>query len=109
MKLTEYQEHVTRTVAVTSPDDLLKLALIGLQGELGEIAEPIKKSLWGGHPLDREHLLEEIGDLCWYLATLCNGLGISLEQALIDNITKLERRYPEGFSVERSLHRTNQP
>jgi NTP pyrophosphatase (non-canonical NTP hydrolase) len=104
MTISEYQEAVKRTCA-TEGADVLKLALIGVSGELGEIAEPVKKHLWGGHELDRNHLQEEIGDLCWYLATLCNGLGVSLSDAMQENIEKLLRRYPDGFSVERSINR----
>ncbi|HET8840490.1 MAG TPA: nucleoside triphosphate pyrophosphohydrolase family protein [Ktedonobacteraceae bacterium] len=105
MEISEYQEFVKRTCAVTNREEVLKLALIGLQGELGEVAEPIKKHLWGGHHLDCTHLREEIGDVCWYLATLCNSLDISLDEALQANIEKLSRRYPDGFSAERSQHR----
>lgn len=104
MNVIEYQEAVERTCATTGLD-VLKLAVIGLSGELGEIAEPVKKHLWGNHALDRAHLQEEIGDFCWYLATLCNGLGISLAEALQQNIEKLQHRYPDGFSVEMSQHR----
>ena len=105
IKMSEYQECVKRTCAATSREDTLKLALIGLQGELGEVAEPIKKHLWGGHELDCVRLREEIGDVCWYLATLCTSLGISLDDALQANSAKLLSRYPEGFSVEMSQHR----
>src|SRR5579884_3185966 len=105
MIIQEYQEAVKRTCAATSPNEVLMLALIGLCGELGELAEPVKKHLWGAFSLDRAHLQEEVGDLCWYLATLCNGLGISLAEALAQNLDKLQRRYPDGFSPERSRQR----
>ncbi len=49
---------------------------------------------------------QEIGDFLWYLATLCNTLDISLSETLIRNIEKLARRYPDGFSPERSIHLT---
>jgi len=104
MTVTEYQEAVKRTCATTGKD-VLKLAVIGLSGELGEIAEPVKKHLWGDHALDRAHLQEEIGDVCWYLATLCNALGISLAEALQQNLEKLACRYPAGFSAQMSQHR----
>jgi NTP pyrophosphatase (non-canonical NTP hydrolase) len=87
-------------------EDTIKLALIGLQDELGEIAGPIKKHLWHGHTLDTDHIQDEVGDLLWYLATLCNSLGISLEDALQGNVAKLQKRYPDGFSSEKSINRT---
>ena len=105
MNLTEYQYAVMRTRATTDRLDTLKLAVIGLCGEVGEIAEPLKKCLWNGHGLDTAHLSEEVGDVLWYLATLCNALGLSLQEALTQNIAKLERRYPHGFSTEASRTR----
>jgi NTP pyrophosphatase (non-canonical NTP hydrolase) len=78
---------------------------VGLQDELGEVAGPLKKYLWQGHDLDRAHLPEEVGDVLWYLATLCNALGIVLEEALAGNIAKLECRYPAGFSCAASRSR----
>ena len=52
-----------------------------------------------------EKLLEEVGDVAWYLAETAHALGVSLEEVCQRNIDKLRARYPEGFSAERSLHR----
>lgn len=100
MNIQEYQNAVRRTCATSEQAETLKLALIGLQGELGEIAEPIKKYLWSGHELDCSHIQDEVGDTLWCLATLCNALGISLGDAMIENIEKLHRRYPDGFTPQ---------
>ncbi len=109
MKLYEYQEAVKRTCVTSDPHETMKLALVGLQDELGEIAGPLKKYLWHGHTaLDRAHLQDELGDVLWYLATLCNALDILLEAALEGNIEKLRKRYPQGFSCQRSLYRTSE-
>jgi NTP pyrophosphatase (non-canonical NTP hydrolase) len=105
MNLTDYQRAIRRTAAPLEQDEQLKLALIGLSDELGEIAGPLKKYLYHQHPLEMPHVEEEIGDLCWYLGTLCNALGLSLDAILARNLKKLARRYPDGFSQERSLHR----
>ena len=58
-----------------------------------------------GHPLDREHLAGELGDVAWYLAEAATALGMPLEDILRANLEKLERRYPDGFSTERSVGR----
>ena len=108
MNLHEYQEAVKRTCATSDPHETIKLALIGLQDELGELAGPLKKYLWHGHDLDTAHLQDEVGDVLWYLATLCTALDISLAAALEDNIQKLHKRYPDGFSCESSLHRSEE-
>jgi NTP pyrophosphatase (non-canonical NTP hydrolase) len=102
----DYQRLAARTCATTDPQETLKLMLIGMQGELGEIAEPIKKYLYSGHALDTVHVEQEIGDLLWYLANLCTCLGVDMGAAMASNIEKLAQRYPDGFSQERSIHRT---
>jgi NTP pyrophosphatase (non-canonical NTP hydrolase) len=101
----DYQQAVGRTLVVTEPVRVMDLALLGMLGELGEIAEPVKKYLYSGHALDVPHVEEEIGDLLWYLANLCNVLGIDMQHAMQRNIEKLQRRYPDGFEVARSIHR----
>lgn len=65
----------------------------------------IKKHLYQGHSIDRDHLVKELGDIAWYLAVSAKALGYDLESVLQMNVDKLKKRYPEGFSVERSLHR----
>ena len=47
-----------------------ELAFLGLIGETGEVADILKKHLWHGADLDREHFIEELGDVAWYAAAL---------------------------------------
>lgn len=79
--------------------------LMGLNGEAGEAIDILKKHLFQGHDLDREHLAKELGDVAWYLAVSADALGYSLEQILQMNIDKLRARYPDGFEAERSVNR----
>jgi hypothetical protein len=155
MDLATYKELAMRTKLHPDPDcDYLELARIGMVGELGEIAELLKKDKYGGKPLDPQALLKEAGDLLWYMAlyadmtgytfdrgwaedhftvaghlfemmrlisvlvnaaspfrsTLSRVIGhldlllsaydLSLADATQLNIDKLQRRYPEGFTLE---------
>lgn len=79
--------------------------LMGLNGESGECIELLKKYLFQGHSLDREHLAKELGDVAWYLALSANAIGYNLEDILQMNVKKLRDRYPEGFDVNRSMNR----
>lgn len=88
-----------------NPGELLNGAL-GLTGEAGEVADMIKKHIFHGHDLNLDDFIKELGDCAWYLALLCTAIDISLEDVLILNIEKLKRRYPEGFSSEASINRT---
>ena len=80
-------------------------------GEAGELLNKVKKVAPIGHshpmtPEARQEMLEEAGDVLWYLTAALESIGASLEDVAIMNITKLAKRYPEGFSSERSIHRT---
>lgn len=80
-------------------------ACLGLSGEVGEFNDMIKKWIFHEKPLDVEHAKKEAGDICWYLAMLCESFGWSLDEIMQMNIDKLKARYPEGFDVERANHR----
>lgn len=79
-------------------------ALHGMVGEVGEI-HSIYQKVYQGHDFSDEHLQKEIGDLMWMIAELCTARGYSLNRICQMNIDKLKARYPEGFDVDRSLHR----
>jgi NTP pyrophosphatase (non-canonical NTP hydrolase) len=84
---------------------LLLNAVMGLNGEAGEVIDHVKKACFQGHELNREHLAEELGDVAWYLAVCCEAIGATLEDVMQGNIDKLRRRYPEGFDKARSVNR----
>jgi len=84
--------------------DLLHGA-IGICTEGGELLDALKKHIYYGKELDKVNIIEEIGDVLWYIALICNALGISLEEVMQKNIEKLQIRYPEHFSEENALFR----
>lgn len=107
MHADEYQRLAMRTLtAGLSLRERLANAALGLNGEAGEFADTVKKHLFHGHPLDRDALIKELGDVLWYVALACDTLDISLGAVMAANIEKLRRRYPEGFSSERSQQRS---
>ena len=77
----------------------LLTAGVGINAEGGEFLEIIKKMVFQGKPWNednREHLIIELGDVMWYVAQATQALGISMEEVLDTNITKLSKRYPAG-------------
>ncbi|MBU6430120.1 MAG: nucleoside triphosphate pyrophosphohydrolase family protein [Cyanobacteria bacterium REEB65] len=78
---------------------------LGLAGEAGEYADLIKKHVAQGHPLDTEKAIEELGDLLFYVAWGCIHYGVTLSDVIGWNESKLNRRYPHGFTVEASIAR----
>ena len=105
MKANDYQKAALRTASTLEPKDLVLNGALGLAGESGEVADHIKKHLFQGHALDKENLAKELGDICWYIAIMAEGLGYDLETIMQINIDKLKKRYPNGFEAKRSLHR----
>lgn len=106
MTVNEYQKLAMTTLnPALSKKDVLINGVMGLCGESGEAIDIVKKHLAQGHPLDREKLIKELGDIAWYLAETATALDVSLEEVLQGNIEKLRRRYPEGFDAAHSLHR----
>ena len=78
---------------------------MGLNGEAGEAIEIVKKYEFQGHKLDTRKLIEELGDALWYIAECAEALGYSLEDIAEFNLNKLNERYPNGYSDERSVNR----
>ena len=106
MDLNEYQELAARTLGRDrTHEQQLANAALGLAGEAGEVADTLKKHLFHAHPLDRDGMVKELGDCLWYVAAMATVLGVEMEEIGARNIDKLRRRYPEGFSAERSLNR----
>ena len=106
MTVNEYQKLAMTTLnPALSKKDVLINGVMGLCGESGEAIDIVKKHLAQGHPLDREKLIKELGDIAWYLAETATALDVTLEEVLQGNIEKLRRRYPDGFDAAHSLHR----
>jgi NTP pyrophosphatase (non-canonical NTP hydrolase) len=82
------------------------IAAMGLAGEAGEVVDYLKKVLGHGHPLDQDKVVKELGDVLWYVAEICSVLQLDMEEVAEANVKKLKKRYPDGFSKERSVNRS---
>lgn len=105
MTLNEYQSLALRTAPDATPAHDLLHAGLGFATEGGEFLDVLKKEHAYGKPIDRVNLKEEIGDMIWYAAVGCRGLGITLEEAAQANIVKLSTRYPDKFTFDAALNR----
>ena len=101
-----YQDAADRTMNEDLDiDDAEKMLLFGIAGETGELLNKIKKINFHGHLIGTDEIEEELGDILWYLANLTSIYGLSLEGVARNNVEKLEKRYPTGFSEEASRNR----
>lgn len=105
MDFKEYQKLAQRTSNTKWYMDKLECGLMGLNGEAGECIDILKKSKFQGHVLDKAKIIDELGDVLWYIAEAAEGLEVTLEDIAKHNVEKLKARYPDGFSSERSINR----
>lgn len=87
------------TVFVHRPDPLTH-AMLGLAGETGEVVDSYKKALRFYSPEDipdllRDPIVDELGDVLWYIAKVARELGVPLSVIAQRNMIKLERRRRE--------------
>lgn len=74
---------------------LLHMA-VGVAGEAGELIDALKRHAIYGKALDRDNVIEELGDLEFYLEGIRQSLDISRDRVIESNIAKLRKRFPEG-------------
>jgi NTP pyrophosphatase (non-canonical NTP hydrolase) len=86
-------------------DERIMNAILGMCGEIGELVDIFKKHYFQGHELDVNHVIEETGDVMYYLCWLLIELDEDIAEVCFENMVKLEHRYPNGFSAERSINR----
>jgi len=87
---------------------LLDTAASGLSSEGGEVMEIVKKIKYHGKDFDEDtrfHLKRELGDVIFYWISACRALDYDPMEIIAENVSKLEKRYPGGFSRERSENR----
>ena len=64
-----------------------------IPGEGGELFDAIKKMIIYRKPLDVKNVIEELGDLEFYMEGLRSALGLTREQVIEANMAKLSERY----------------
>ena len=70
--------------------------VLGIGGETGELLEKVKKLFRdsSGDPTleQKEAIMQEMGDINWYMARLCDVLGMPYSSVAWLNIEKLQSR-----------------
>ena len=106
MNDTQYRDFVRLKMSPKALEDPLLNGALGLAGEAGEIADHVKKYLFQDHHLlAEEQIMEELGDVMFYVFMLLQALDASLYEVIEMNMDKINERYPEGFDPNRSMNR----
>lgn len=105
MELNEYQREAQRYInQELSPELVEAHALNGMCAEVGEL-HGIYQKMYQGHVLSKNHIKRELGDILWMITEYATSQGWELQDVAETNLKKLEARYPNGFEVDKSLHR----
>ena len=82
--------------------------LLGMSSEVGEVSDLFKKTIMRGEKIAAAQVVEEVGDLLWYVDRLLANFNSSIPEAFEANKRKLELRYPDGFSVKDSKEKRDE-
>jgi NTP pyrophosphatase (non-canonical NTP hydrolase) len=104
--LDTYQSLAARTRnPALDPSARLLDAAAGLAEEEGEVLGTVRKHLFQQRALDREAVIRELGDALWCLSAVAGALDLSLGDVAHQNLDKLRRRFPEGFTIDAARER----
>ena len=78
---------------------------MGILGEAAEVMAVIQDHIEKEEPLDVDNLIEELGDIEFYLEGLRQAIGVSRQKILDTNIVKLRKRYESGYSDQAAQNR----
>ena len=88
-----------------TPEDCHMMHMaIGISGEAGELLDAVKNPVIYRKALDRKNVIEELGDLEFFMEGLRQGLQITREETLTANINKLGKRYAGLKYTDQSAH-----
>lgn len=93
----DYQGLASKTIVDLGDDNFrghLLNSAVGMSCEAGEVLQSIQRSIFCGKPLDTDHIVEECGDVLWYISYLLTTLNVSLNDCMILSLNKCYDRYP---------------
>lgn len=92
-EVVRYDQFVRRLMKAQSESLEACHIALGLAGEAGELGDAIKKEYIYGKKRDIDNVIEELGDIEWYLQAAYTHYGLDRHGVIQANATKLEVRY----------------
>ena len=77
--------------------------MLGLMNEAGEVGGAFKKEI-RDHIDNTELIIDEMGDVLWYLTRLCDVYDIKLSELMVNNMDKLFKRMSQEQMEEYRGH-----
>jgi|TARA_B100000768_G_scaffold155091_1_gene152018 NTP pyrophosphatase (non-canonical NTP hydrolase) len=95
LTLNDYQNRAHKT-AIYPVNKSLEYLITGLASEVGEVSGKVAKYYRKDGEFPKEAVLDELGDVLWFVAELSTMLGSPLSKVAIGNIDKLASRKDRG-------------
>jgi NTP pyrophosphatase (non-canonical NTP hydrolase) len=92
---------------LTPEDAHLIHMVMGVSGEVGELLDAVKKAVIYRKPMDIKNVIEELGDIEFFLQGIRNSFRFSRDEIIAANVGKLSRRYPNGYSNQAAVTRAD--
>lgn len=94
MDIDDYQDEAARTDNLPDEDALL-VAFLGLGGEAGSLLTEYKKKMRDkeAHQQFTAAVVEELGDVLWYVSAVASRLGLVLSEVAENNLAKVSDRW----------------
>jgi NTP pyrophosphatase (non-canonical NTP hydrolase) len=73
--------------------------MIGLMNEAGEVGGAYKKEI-RDRVDNTELIIDELGDVLWYLTRLCDVYGVEISELMVNNMDKLFNRMTKEEATE---------
>lgn len=103
-----YDQFVDKLFKKESFKEMALHAALGLCGEAGELGDAVKKHVVYGKEVDRDNIVEELGDIRFFLQAVMNLYGISETEVLQTNGYKLAKRYAGlAYTAEAAIARAD--
>lgn len=97
MEFNEYQKAANRTLY--GNEQVLTNCALGLAGESGQLIDLIQDYTFKGKDLDKEKMIDELGDVLWYLSQIAQWADVDFDDVAKANIETLNKRYPNCFTA----------
>lgn len=98
IEMDEYQALAAETMQFDKDGDAaLSIVMLGLNGEVGSLSTEYKKKIRDGdnYALFRAKLIEELGDIIWYLTSIATIENIPLSEVIKYNLKKTQDRWSD--------------
>ena len=112
LKFDEYQRRALETRTGDSTEKQIRIATLGLAGEVGSVLSVLKKRIRDGEEAYTgftDKFKEEIGDTLWYLTNLADLHDLQIGEIAFSNLKKVEKMWVDGDGKYRLLDETFPP